>query len=313
MRRCRELGSADPSVYHVAVLTSISSSVREMLPSDTDPRYRLPSLFALGIHDIPSLEGKPSADGQPSGGAGSDGWVACTTDEIMASKTQLYDVVVEVPAADSRPRKWPTIKTSRGAPIRATQRDVWRYKLLRHQVAKHSLARDTDADADADDPSAPLLARADEADGEEVPDQLVEPMTWPQLAYSGFLWWASAGEESAFAADEREWDRAALSDIFSADDGDAPNSRIPTSIIAYFHRLTSTMVETVSELIRAADDAAETAEEQDAVEVRKDDMSRMGLDYWSAADKEFVEYFTQLHFGRWIRIASTVECCGLRM
>jgi hypothetical protein len=50
------------------------------------------------------------------------------------------------------------------------------------------------------------------------------------------------------------------------------------------------------------------------VVVDRDDLSRMGLDTWSEADRAFVQEFGSLYFGRTIGVkGSEVECCGLRV
>ena len=70
------------------------------------------------------------------------GWVACTTDDILAHKPDLWDVLVTLPAHNLRhsvERKvYPTLKNSKGKIIRATQRDLRRWMTLRQSLAPHA-------------------------------------------------------------------------------------------------------------------------------------------------------------------------------
>ncbi|ORY13398.1 hypothetical protein BCR34DRAFT_562156 [Clohesyomyces aquaticus] len=325
-------------VYNLSVLASIPNALADLLPPGTDSLRRLRSLFSLGIHDIPLLEKlrtyKPAVDSEDaqtgSCESGEQGWVACTTDEIIVTKKQLYDIIVEIPPTyDAKPetRVWPTMKNSEGELIRASQRDVWRYKLLHHELWKYrqdgakTNGTKTNANESEDgDEDARLLEHRDTHDDRSEEDEVynsntVEPMTWSQLAYSGFMWWASAGEKEAYIVEERDRDRELLGDLSDFQTG------LPTAVIAYFHRLTSSLVSRLAALIEAVDDEDGGAEvhgdgglEGELLVLGKDDMSRAGLDSWSEADKGFVEDFLWLYFGRRAVVkGASLECCGVQV
>jgi hypothetical protein len=307
-------------VYNLSVLSTIPGSLNELLAPGAEGLLRLRSLFSIGVHDIPLLEKLgPNGDGgaintehEPA----SRGWVACTTDEIIATKSKLYDIIVEMPPSyDSPPaeRRWPTIKTSDGAIVKASQRDLWRYKLLHHELWKYRNASSVANEAEeSDDDQAALLGRSEpgraEADfNEQYDDAVVESTTWSRLAYSGFMWWASAGETNAYITREREKDREVLGNISDHADG------LHTAIIAYFHRGTSLLIDNLSKIVE--DGESEGAEDdEDALTVSKDDISRIGLDTWSEADKAFVQEFLWMYFGRRAEVdGANLECCGLRI
>ncbi|KAF2469729.1 uncharacterized protein BDR25DRAFT_288099 [Lindgomyces ingoldianus] len=322
-------------VYDLSVLSSLPSSLSDLLPPGSETLHRLRSLFSLGIHDIPLLEKlrTPSPeDDQSSGieldsqGPGSHGWVACTTDEIIATKKQLYDIIVEIPPTyDAAPqkRRWPTIRNSDGTLIRASQRDVWRYKLLHHELWKYRRDSPSNANGDAstndninqdEDERAALLRHSESPDeddslSETYDDKVAEPMTWSQLAYSGFMWWASAGEKDAYMIEERDRDREVLGDLSDFQTG------LHTAVIAYFHRLTCSLVRRLAALIEAMDDEDGGADgEQEVLVVTRDDLSRVGLDSWSEGDKAFVEDFLWLYFGRRAEVqGANLECCGMQV
>ena len=205
--------------------------------------------------------------------------------------------------------------------IKASQRDGARYKLLHKELFKQRTRSETSPEPytdDENDDTAPLLSRdevdtkrADDDFNEAYDDTVVEPTTWSRLAYMGYMWWASAGERDAYTTAERETDRELIGDL------SAYSQSLETAIIAYFHRQSSLLIRTLSQIIEA-DTQGERGDDDDndsdALIVDRDDLSRMGLDTWSEADRAFVQEFGSLYFGRTVGVkGSEVECCGLRV
>jgi hypothetical protein len=311
-------------VYNLSVLSSISPRDTEHLIPGTEELLRLPSLFSVGVHDIPYLDElrNPKHGGHTPGTEPSEGWAACTTDEIIATKTQLYDIIVELPPTHNAPpqeRRWPRIRTSDGSLIKASQRDVARYRLLHKELFKQRNKPQTPPEPYADeenDDAAPLLSRdevdtkrADDDFNEAYDDAVVEPMTWSRLAYMGYMWWASAGERDAYTSAERETDRELVGDLAEY------SQSVETAVIAYFHRQSSLLVRSLSQIIEADQQGERDGDDDsDALIIDRDDLSRMGLDTWSEADRAFVQEFGSLYFGRTVGVkGSEVDCCGLRV
>ncbi|KAL1630290.1 hypothetical protein SLS56_005115 [Neofusicoccum ribis] len=343
-------------VYDLSILSTIPSSVTDVLPPGSDPLQRLRSLFTIGIHDIPKLQeeatkheaAKLSTDYLEEG-SWSPGWAACTTDEVLAVKTNLYDVIVELPAqveSSEEEKRWPRIKTSAGKEIKATQRDLRRFRILHAELRKtqrHSVdipqndEEEEEEEDEEDNDSAALLGSSPRSEsshgGDEVyADNLIEPSTWAALAYSGFMWWASAGEKDASLSEEADRDRALLGDLSdfmtvshgslrSSDEAMAQTwyqgAAAPhTAIIAYFHRLTAEIFSTLGDIVDAADEEHEEQDEvaENSVVVHGEDVSRMGLDVWSESDKEFVQEVLQMYFGRRSEVhGGSIECCGIKI
>ncbi|EUC40207.1 hypothetical protein COCMIDRAFT_109398 [Bipolaris oryzae ATCC 44560] len=315
-------------VYNLSILSSISPRDTELLTPGTEELLRLPCLFSVGVHEIPYLEdlNKPKHGGHTPGAEASVGWVACTTDEIITTKTKLYDIVVELPHTYDAPpqeRRWPRIRTSDGSLIKASQRDVARYKMLHRELYKQRNRSQTAPEAytdDENDDTAPLLSR-DEVDGQRADDDfneaydetVVEPMTWSRLAYMGYMWWASAGERDAYATAEREADRELIGDLAEY------SQSVETAIIAYFHRQSSLLIQSLAQIIEADEQGERDSDDDDdddgkTLIIDQDDLSRMGLDTWSEADRAFVQEFGSLYFGRTVGVkGSEIDCCGLRV
>ena len=178
-------------------------------------------------------------------------------------------------------------------------------------------------------------------------EKLIEPLSWSALAYSSFMWWASAGEKSAERDDEAVHD-AALFREFNEYPGSAsgrPRSRRTSvvspggvdggageggkemAIIAYFHRLTTLILGVLAEVVEAGEDSdlvegegeegdveGERRDGDDVVVVGSEDMARMGLDVWSEGDRKFVAELVEFYWGRKAEIGGgRVECCGVRI
>jgi hypothetical protein len=203
------------------------------------------------------------------------------------------------------------MKTADGAQIKASQRDFRRYKMLYWELWKHK--HQTEADGDDDDDRAALVPKADKEEdegfNESLDDSIVEPTTWSHLAYNGFMWWASAGEQHAYTSKERERDRDLLGDLSDYHEG------LPTAIIAYFHRSTTWLIKGLNSLVERSDDEdAEDDSEDGVLTLDKDDISRIGLDTWSEADRAFLSEFVWLGWGRGLDVRGAgVQCCGVRI
>ncbi|KAG5980903.1 hypothetical protein E4U55_003506 [Claviceps digitariae] len=314
-------------VYDISILSNIPLSVADRLPSPS-PTCRLRPLFTVGVHDIPFLMDdfeahKRRQDGQadPEDEAGS-GWVACTTDSILAMKDTLWDMLITMPSRNSsyaspppcsssfpsslsrsspsRPhgvhqdRAWPTVECPHGTPVKATQRDLRRFNALRSGLVRlaTSMSDQEPADSPHSATSASRLSvshphRLVKDEPDETVDVLIEPVSWTALAYNGYMWWASAGEQQRSEEQEEAFrDAALLADLapaphtpmflarsssrellseslsslagrhgIASKSGGSPNARTELAIIAYFHRLTTQMLSVLIDLVEGADEA----------------------------------------------------------
>ncbi|CAD6456467.1 e869f2c6-9770-4108-a7e7-7fe8e39d6e2b [Sclerotinia trifoliorum] len=377
-------------VYAISVLSNIPLAVSDLL-EPTAPPQRLRPLFSIGVHDIPLLEDDlkalkrraTSEDTVPTDGGDElgCGWIACTTDSILATKTKLYDILITMPpphASASTAKVWPKVECSPGSvELKATQRDLRRYKALRwglsrtphpaspnisnsRRASTSSYLEQFPSPIDLNSPTTALPPRDDPMLDIPDTDSIIEPISWAALAYSGFIWWASAGEQRLHSQEEWEADSTLLSSPHTPNPFFTPlpinqagtlNAETEMGIIAYFHRLTSQILTTLSDVIDASDsddereddlhhshhssspllnrgnslssssngggDATNEDEEDDGmgcVYISSTDMERMGLDIWSAGDYVFVEEIVKEYFGRRAKIEGRgVDICGVRI
>lgn len=286
------------------------------------------------------------------------GWVACTTDDILSVKEHLYDTLVTMPpphAPQAAEKAWPRITLKRNTEIKATQRDYRRYKTLRQDLQRYpSKSRAQTPQPPTDDPDPPTAAENAEEPFNDTAstasEKLIEPQSWSALAYSSFMWWASAGEKRTDLDEETDHDSALLSDFHreyseeytssphrprSGGNGKSKSPGTPgdgegamgmeMALIAYFHRLTALMFRVLAEVVDSSDaqdegegrdgeEGEELLEKKEAVFVATEDIARMGLDVWSQADRKFVEELVALYWGREAEVqGARVECCGVRI
>ncbi|KAJ5901572.1 hypothetical protein N7495_002100 [Penicillium taxi] len=193
-------------VYDLSLLASLPNSLLQVLPVDGIPPLRPRPLFNIGIHDIPYLSSfDPSRDvlipeNDPS-------WIACTTDSVLSMKPELYDTLVALPPPHSEhaaERVFPKISlmdhsntkknVNQTIQVKATQRDARRYTMLRQGLRQFSSERSTpDTEDDGSDTRSTYSSNL-----------VVEPLSWTRLAYTSFIWWASAGEHRDGLTEEEE-------------------------------------------------------------------------------------------------------------
>jgi hypothetical protein len=357
-------------VYDISLLSNLPSSVTELLPLEPLP-IRVQPLFSIGVHDIDHLSRKQSADTSASKNLedGNYGWVACTTDDVLAMKKDMFDLHVTIPplySANAKERAWPRIQTSGGAEVKATQRDFRRYRTLRQCMQRYGVQSrawtsyfpqplssgkmkssqlEEYHDEDDQSPLLPILNSQETFDdaSSSIDETLIEPQTWTALAYTSFMWWASAGEKRTDLDEEAEHDSALFSTFPGYSDAsrglvrgmspgpvmtgsglltDGASGAAPEmAIIAYFQRLTGQILGTLAALVDDSDaEDADVGGNGDGeggggvILVTSEDMSSMGLDGWSENDRSFVKELVEFYWGRKADVqGGRVECCGVRI
>src|SRR5262245_2150849 len=181
-------------VYNTSVLGTIPPSVSDLLVQEPS---RLQPLFCVGVHDIPFLErlSRRRSDGastilpESMDSLAEQGWVACTTDAVLALKPHLYDILITLPHHGTLPQsllsqisslrlpvsdQHPIMTSSAGELLKPTLHDYRRWKRLRGGGI----------------PSSTVLLS--DPDFEDV----TYARTWTEFICSGLCWWATAGESS---------------------------------------------------------------------------------------------------------------------
>ncbi|KAI1001038.1 hypothetical protein K3495_g7162 [Podosphaera aphanis] len=337
-------------VYGISVLSTISH-----LSTQSASSQRLRPLFSIGVTDIPLL----GTDLVSSPGVlekdefSSSGWIACTTDKIIATKSSLYDILITMSSphsTDGNQKYWPRVESSQGVEIKATQRDLRRYKTLQWGLSRYPLhpprainkgstiSSESGAPFDASSLNASKLQEDPPLDLPGA-ENITEPLTWSALAYSGILWWTLTAEQQTESLEETDADIALMTEFqlplqSPSDSGPAGATASDTvarhnsAITSYFCYLTAQVFNSFTEIVDAtepqdtqSDDIlfeSATGDSEDelrpAVLFNKADVARVGLDIWSAADHVFIQNFADKYFGRRATVEQTrIEICGIRI
>jgi hypothetical protein len=252
--------SDDFQVYDLALLSSLPRSLLPLLRPEGSPPLRPRPLFNVGVHDIPFLASfaKPS-----TGSEAPPSWIACTTDNVLTIKSDLYDVLVTLPPShskDASQKVHPKIsvlhssaeskKSLKQTPLKATQRDARRFVTLREGLQR--LPRNDSPPTQPDD---------DDIDSASTysSTSIIESVSWPRLAYTSFIWWASAGEKRTGISEEEEeqseQDTSLLANMDASQRLHFEESNQPQEIalIAYFRRLTTLIFTTLADAVARQD------------------------------------------------------------
>lgn len=201
-------------------------------------------------------------------------------------------MVVTLPPAHAKrgsKKAWPKVESPAGVPVKATQRDLRRYRKLRKGLEQYDGVAGWPGISVGNEGEYKATANEEEA--------VCEKASWAELAYSGFLWWASAGEKRQDNNAEESGDRVgpAMGRLPQRDeqedqvpllDGPADDERdddyrqrrssgvddslvetpglpgpmqpsssgaVELDIIAYFHRLTAKIVKGMAEVLESSD------------------------------------------------------------
>ncbi|KAJ5682860.1 hypothetical protein N7462_006025 [Penicillium macrosclerotiorum] len=260
-------------VYDLALLASLPNSLIQVLPFNHTPPLRPRPLFNIGIHDIPELASFDATrstidyEKDPS-------WIACSTDSVLSMKPELYDALITLPSPYTKhanERVFPKINlmdhsTTKHNPkqtvqLKATQRDARRYAMLRRCLRQ--FCSDRSASQDTEDES--------DVDSTYSSSPIVESLSWTRLAYTSFIWWASAGENRDGLSEEEEEQQieqdarllasveslaypcpnsAGRRTVHSEDHGQEPPE---VALVAYFRRLTTQIFLTLAGAIARHD------------------------------------------------------------
>jgi len=325
-------------VYNLSILSSVAKSILALLPEPAAASVRLRPLFTVGVMDIPELE-------QASTGGLDQSFVACTTDDVLASKPPLYDVLVLMPKSDSQNRLTRTFpqlilsspELTKAFPkvgMRATQRDYHRVAHLLQGLRQFEQSAVAVTDSDTSSVNS-------HSSSYSTNKAVVEPSSWSRMAYTSLVWWVSAGDRRTGFAEAEEHEVEQDQALLRGEEEQDQTKEV--AVVAYFHRMTAQIFNIVAAAIARTeeslqegdyhddvdneDDASPAGEAQaeneallaeqstvSQVEINHEEMTEMGLDGWSASDKHFVEELTEVWFQRKavVRTAS-IECCGLRI
>lgn len=335
-------------VSTIASLARIPNSVSDLITSSH--HVPIKPLYSVGVHDIPIFEEEARHLNQTSSpsfyAAASDsnvdlgipkgsGWIACTTDGILKSKTALYDISITFPPSytiNAKERRWPVIEKSNGEKILASQRDLRRFTTLRRNFNA--------SNGTSDIPSASLNELNDQRGSTHIctssEEAVCEKPSWPEVLHRCVEWCSKRVGRPNF--DDGFSEHAENIKFENATEQGPAEETLYPNLEVYFHHMSSQILSTMADIIES--EADEEYFDNDADEVgaplestrltgasalsgsngngvvrfTAEDVNHMGLDEWNETDRNCVRDLARKYFGRRAEVRAPkigISCCGL--
>ena len=294
-------------MYSLSLISSIPKKLkRQLMKSDVrnmdEIEFNLP-LYNLCINDIDFVKNIPG------------GFLACTTDQILLEKRDLYDYCVRIPSNLGRGGAKPAIFSSQEAStsIHATHRDLEAFLLVEQFIEASTALGDAEMDTSRASFTSmsslitPVVSSAGQkrasqtTDGDPYYIELAEKISLQEMIWQGISWWATAGESSKEIDEKYTLENALFQDLAEAD-ATPDKIDIIISLIGYFQRKTERLFVFLIELMLNEDSDAfneHGVEGSSAtVYIHPHDMLEMGLDPYSSTDCKLLQELVHVWWGR---------------
>lgn len=294
--RTRDPSTAGELAYVLSLVSVVPKDVNMDSLGATTLKSSRP-IYTVGLYDLESdyLSKFPA-------------YIAYSGDEILKLQTQIYDVVLQLPADDCSSCKM-TTSTEPDVLIKSTYNDYTKFlKLYQRlpQLSVGALASDDLASIKTSSSILSALGLAHFVGKEKLAWEpqwwladATSPISWREYVWLAFAWFASAG------ATTREAEIINLVDERTEEDVPDLLVRL-TSIVGQFHRLTRkwfyVIDEIVSEMVEYAqmDAQGHFAQGEFVLELTLQDVVDMELDPYSLQDLEFIKQFALMYWGETI-------------
>lgn len=248
------LNSAELSFEKCNALTyclSILSLVPKVLQNSMDFKEEtLQPLYTVGITDIDYLTSLVSESMTTSADDYDiPGFIACTSDEILLFKNELYDKCLKLKDDGKNIPEFVTASDS--SVLRATPHEWELYRKLVHVYLGEELSETRCVTFSSS----------------------IEPLSWSQYLIDGFYWWATAGYIKPSYHENEDLDEKEISDELDSVLG----------LVGYFHQRTCIILNRLNHIIETYDT------DNDTVIISPHVLIEIGLDCFSSQDYEFVE------------------------
>lgn len=252
--------------YCLSIISLIPKAVRASRQDD----YYVRPLYTIGISDIEGMMSEFSGDFDDR--KNKQGFIASTSDEILAYRTELYDKVLRLPSefADQFNTQSPTITSNDDKPIKATHLE---YELI-GDVFKKYLHE-----------SISLW--------ENVYSSEIEPMSWTQFILNGVHWLSTASSVKGSFHEEINQSEVTTGDI---------DNELETilNVVGYFHDKTANIFNKLKAIVTVAEDD----ECEEVICIPFTSLLEMDLDCFSLQDHDFVIALAQKWFQKTICISN---------
>ena len=233
-------------------------------------------LFTLGVNDIDFLK---SVIFEPkTNSVGDHGYIACTSDEVLSYKPELYDKILKLSSnfmkndSDALPR----FSTNEGAIIQATPHELKAYETLMHVIINENISS---------------IQR-------NYVQKLIEPVSWFQYLIDGFYFWSTAG---CIKAAYHQKISAGIILQVNNDNSEDDKTSMVLSLVKYFHVKNNILLNNIKSLL----ELNQCQSSDDIIYVSRISLLEMDLDCFSEQDIILVQTLMSKWFGKNVVVNSS--------
>ncbi|CAR30946.1 hypothetical protein ZYGR_0P02500 [Zygosaccharomyces rouxii] len=225
-------------------------------------------LYTLGVCDIDRMSKEVSRANSEN--RKPNGYIACTSDEILLSKPELYDKVMKIPGEveESYFVDIPKLYDNQEQLIRATPHDLHSVQVLYKELFGEELS---------------VTERQNFL-------KMIEPLSWSQYIIDGFYWWVTAGYLKPSYHEE-------TNSIPAGPIGESELALI-LGALEYFHGRTMALFQKLKEIF----ESKEVCGSDEVVQLPSAELVAMDLDSFSAQDHKFIEEIAHKWFHRTLEV-----------
>ncbi|KAH3675454.1 hypothetical protein WICMUC_002743 [Wickerhamomyces mucosus] len=229
------------------------------------------------------------------------GYITFSTDEILLYKDSIYDYSISFKSDSATNNTPPRLLTSDAskvgaketAPLRSTQRDLKRTQFLTKELGLYNNDKVSTDGNDHDDDNVQQWWR-----------QVSDPVSWRQLIWTNFYWWASAGDKLIKGEETEGLDEIGI------DDRDEVEKAL--FIVGYFQSMTKKLFQSTANIIINHDASIRNEGESlanNVITIEPIEVLELGLDPYSQDDANFLIQLIDFYWKREAKISSALNIC----
>ncbi|EDO16803.1 hypothetical protein Kpol_1056p3 [Vanderwaltozyma polyspora DSM 70294] len=253
-------------VYCISLISLIHK--KNMKAKDEYDDFISP-LFTIGVNDIDFLNKVIKESGNSDYQMSS--FVACTSDEVLAYRPELYDIMLKLPPnfMSNDNDTLPKLVRNDGEIIKATPHELEIYEKLMNIIMNEKIS-----------PSQRSKL-----------EKLTEPVSWVQYLIDGFYLCTTAGY---LKAAYRNKSTMSFTMFYENNDENETKLNVVLNLIKYFHFKTVMLLNQVQAMI----ESNECHNSSDVIHTSPVSLTEMDLDCFSEQDIDFVEKLISKRFKR---------------
>lgn len=307
-------------IYSLSLISSISKKLKRVLLKSevqnlNDVDFN-PPLYNLCVNDIDFVKNV------------SGGFLACTTDQILLEKHNIYDYCVRIPFNLDQSGEKPTIFSSEdpSKSLYASHRDLETFLFVKQYMKASTVSSGTEMETSRASFTSmsslitPVVSAVGQRPMNKATDadsyymELAERISLQEMVWQGISWWATAGESSKATDEKFSLENALFEDLENVN-GIPDNVDSIISLVGYFQHKTDRIFTSLVEIMLNEDSDVhnehETEGSNSTISIHPHDMFELGLDPYSSTDCGLLQELVHVWWGRDAKVSGVCSqlCC----